>query len=76
MVSIDMSSHVTSNNSRSMAILIVDSCFSFQDIVFLLKPKLLLPYLQNPVFVPFTKIFYIHFQVNNVFLLPAIHSTT
>jgi hypothetical protein len=71
-----MSSHMPSNNSTSMVILKVDNCSSFQDVLFLLKPKLLLPYSQYPVFVPFTKTFYIHFQVNHVFLLPAIHSIT
>jgi hypothetical protein len=55
MVSIDMSSHMPSNNSTSIVILIVDNCSSFQDILSLLKPKLLLPYSQNPVFVPFAK---------------------
>jgi hypothetical protein len=76
MVSIDMSYLMPSNNSTSMVILIVDNYSSFQDILSLLKSKILLPYSQNPVFVQFTKTFYIHFQINHFFLLPAIHFIT
>lgn len=63
-----------SNNTTSMVILKGDNCSSFQDNPSVLKPNLLLPYSQNPLSVPFTKTFYIHFQVSHVFLLPVIHS--